>query len=86
MSQHSYQLVFMLNEPIQIGPSWAVAIVLCPSKLPSHSDHTSGNQFLNLQTDMGVLHVLLEGSRVATGLLQDALHDRILENGHDLGM
>lgn len=52
--------------------------------LPSQPDDTSGDELLNLAPDVCVLHVLLKGSRVAPGLLEDTLHDRILEDRHDL--
>lgn len=52
--------------------------------LPSHPDNTTGNQLLDLHPDTGVLHVLLKSGGIILGLLKDALHDRILENRHDL--
>jgi hypothetical protein len=52
---------------------------------PSQSDDTGCDEFLNLGPDMDVLHVFLKGSWVPLGLLKNGLHDRILEDGHDLG-
>lgn len=51
---------------------------------PSQADDTRSHEFLDLQPDVGVLHVLLQRGRVVLGLLEDALHDRVLEDGHDL--
>lgn len=52
--------------------------------LPSDPDHASSHQFLDLRPDLDVLHMLLKRRRVTLGLLEDALHDRVLENRHDL--
>ena len=34
--------------------------------------------------DAGILHVFLKSGRVTLGLLQDTLHNRVLEDCHDL--
>lgn len=52
--------------------------------LPSETNNPSSNQFLNLASDLGILHVFLQGGGVTLCLLQNALHDGVLEDGHDL--
>jgi len=50
----------------------------------SYADDACGDQFLNLRSDAGVLHVFLKRSWVALRLLEDTLHDRILHDAQDL--
>ena len=52
--------------------------------LPAHTNHTSSNQLLHLDPNVRIAHVLLQRRRVALGLLENALHDRVLEDGHDI--
>lgn len=42
------------------------------------------DKLLNLGANARVLEVLLQGCGIVLGLLQDALHDRILKNADDL--
>ena len=52
--------------------------------LPTHADDACGDQLLHVCADLGILHMLLKGRGVVLGLLQDALHDGILQDRHDL--
>lgn len=54
------------------------------NSLPSHADHTRCHQLLHTDPHLRVLHVLLQSRRVALRLLQNALHDGVLEDRHDL--
>lgn len=56
------------------------------TSLPTHADHTGGHQLLDLDAHRGVLHVLLQSGGVALGLVEDALHDGVVEDGHDLDL
>lgn len=51
------------------------------SYLPPHADNTSIGELGDLRADRRVLHVLLQRRRVVLRLLEDAVHDRV---GHDL--
>ena len=48
--------------------------------LSAHTDDTGGDQLLDSCPDGGVLHVVLQRGWVAFGLLENALHDGILED------
>ena len=48
------------------------------------SDHACCHKALDLVSNSWVFHVFLKCCRVALGLLQNALHDRILQDRHDL--
>lgn len=48
------------------------------------SRSTYSNQLLDFGLDARVSHVFLQSRRVALGLLQDALHDRVLQNRENL--
>ena len=52
--------------------------------LTSHPDDTGVHQLLDLGSDAGVLEMLLQGRGVVLGLLEDGLHDRVLEDADDL--
>ena len=54
------------------------------SFLPPQPNHSRRNQFLDLHPYLRILHVFLQGSRIALRLLQDTLHHRVLKDGHDL--
>jgi len=45
---------------------------------------TYRNQLLHTRPDLRISHVLVQRLRVALGLLQDALHDRVLQDLQDL--
>lgn len=60
------------------------AFIYTARSSPSQANDTGSHQLLDLHPHLGVLHVLLQSGRVALGLLQNALHDRVLEDGHDL--
>lgn len=55
-------------------------------QLPPHADDTSSHQLLDLHPHLRVLHVLLQGGGIALGLLENALHNGVLEDRHDLGI
>lgn len=54
-----------------------IRLVASLHPLPAKSDDTGSNELLDVGLDARVLHVLLESSWVALGLLQDRLHDGI---------
>jgi len=54
--------------------------------LTSHPDDTSVHQLLNLGADAGVLEMLLQRCGVVLGLLEDGLHDGVLEDADDLSV
>jgi hypothetical protein len=43
-----------------------------------------GSGFVAYHSDLGILHVVLKRCRVPFGLLEDALHYRVLQDAHDL--
>ena len=53
-------------------------------RLPSHTNNTSSHQLLDLHPHLRVLHVFLQRGGITLRLLEDALHNGVLENGHDL--
>lgn len=52
--------------------------------LAAHTDDTRGHELLYLGANVCVLEMLLQRSRVVLGLLQDALHNGVLQDGDDL--
>jgi hypothetical protein len=61
-----------------------IDMVVTSTASPSQADDSSSDKLLDLHSDMGILHMLLQRRRIALCLLKDALHDRILEDSHDL--
>lgn len=51
--------------------------VLSGKILSSNADDACSDQFLDFGTDTRVLHVFIQSGRIAFGLLQDRLHDRV---------
>jgi hypothetical protein len=51
---------------------------------PTHADNTSMHQLLHLRPDGRVLEMFLQRSRVVLCLLEDALHDGVLQDACDL--
>jgi len=49
-------------------------------------EHTSRDQLLHLASNGWVLHMVLQRRRVALGLLQNTLHDWVLQDSHDVGV
>jgi hypothetical protein len=45
---------------------------------------TYRNELLDLRSDLRIPHVLIESFGVALSLLQDALHNGVLQDGQDL--
>ena len=62
------------------------SILIIPGKTLASPDDTSNYQLLNLGPNTWILHVLLQSRRVALGLLQDGLHDWVLQDTHDLNV
>lgn len=54
------------------------------SRLSSHADHTGMHQLLDLGSDLRVLQVLLQRRRIFLGLLQDGLHNGVLQDTDNL--
>jgi hypothetical protein len=54
--------------------------------LSSHADDAGVDQLLDLGPDIRVLQVLLQSSGVVLGLLEDGLHDGVLQNADNLDM
>ena len=54
--------------------------------LTSHPDDTGVHQLLDLGSDAGVLEMLLQSRGVVLGLLEDGLHDGVLENADNLSV
>lgn len=52
--------------------------------LTSESYNTSGDQLLNFGTDNRALHVVVQGCRIALCLIEYGLHDRVLQDSHDI--
>jgi hypothetical protein len=52
--------------------------------LSPHADDAGVHQLLDLGADARVAQVLLQGGWVVLGLLEDALHDGVLQDACDL--
>lgn len=72
------------QRPPNSAPPIARARPVPSSPLPAKPDDAGGDESLEPVPDRRVLRVILEGGRVALGLLEDALHDGILQDADDL--
>jgi len=93
----TYNSLCTLNQPASIVKKYTKLIILCRKPeltlplrphallpLPTHADDARGDQLLHVCADLSILHMLLQGRGVVFGLLQDALHDGVLQDRHDL--
>ena len=96
----TYNSLCILSQPASIVKKYTKLIISCckpeltlPLRphfsaallpLPTHADDARGDQLLHICADLGILHMLLQGRGVVLGLLQDALHDGVLQDRHDL--